>query len=64
MQLYFYLYDDKILILRNDPCFWVTQIPKSDRKESSMGLYEAKIFFCQVGGGFCLYRYLIQKYLN
>ena len=64
MQIFFYLYDDKVLILTNDPCFWATQIPKSDRKERSMGLYVAKMFFRQVDKGFCLYWCLTQKYLN
>ena len=44
------------------PCFWATQILKSDLKckERSMGGYVAKMFFLQVDEGFWLYWCLIQ----
>ena len=58
----FYLYDDKVLILKCSLFFRATNT-EIWSKERSMGPYVAKTFFLPVDEGFWLYWRLIQKYL-
>ena len=58
----FYLYDDKVLILKCSLFFRATNT-EIWSKERSMGPYVAKMFFLPVDEGFWLYWRLIQKYL-
>ena len=61
MQLFFYLCNDKVLILKCS-LFLSNINTEIWSKERSMGPYVAKVFFSQVDKVFWLYCSLIQKY--
>ena len=64
MQIIFYLYDDKVLILK---CFLFlsdTKYRNLIQRKEYMGPHVAKMFFLLVDESFWLYWCMIQKYLN
>ena len=59
MQMFFYLYDDKVLILRCS-LFLSNTNTEIWSKERSMSPYVAKMFFLQVDEGFWIQKYIKQ----
>ena len=65
MQIFFYLYDDKILIFKCSLFLSYTEHKYRNLiQKRSVGPYVDKMFFLHGDEGFWLYWCLIQKYLN